>query len=76
MKAEYDFSKGTRGKFYHPDLDLQIPVYLDEALVSKVASLAEMRGVALKTLLEEWLKHNLAVIESVTPRTRRRKTAS
>jgi|YNPNPStandDraft_1061719.scaffolds.fasta_scaffold163460_1 carbon starvation protein CstA len=30
MKREYDFSKGIRGKFYRPDVQLQLPVYLDE----------------------------------------------
>jgi len=24
MKKEYDFSKGERGKFYHPDVELQL----------------------------------------------------
>jgi len=30
MRKEYDFSKGERGKFYRPDVELNIPVYLDE----------------------------------------------
>jgi hypothetical protein len=29
MKAEYDFSKGTRGKFYHPEAVFTFPVYLE-----------------------------------------------
>ncbi len=29
MKSEYDFSKGTRGKFYHPDTGFSFPVYLE-----------------------------------------------
>jgi len=29
MKAEYDFSKGTRGKFYHPNAVFSFPVYLE-----------------------------------------------
>lgn len=28
MKKEYDFSKGERGKFYHPDAELNFPIYL------------------------------------------------
>ena len=28
MKAEYDFSKAERGKFYHPDAVFSFPVYL------------------------------------------------
>lgn len=29
MKAEYDFSKGERGKFFRADGVLRVPVYLD-----------------------------------------------
>lgn len=29
MKEEYDFSNAERGKFYRPDAQLNIPVYLD-----------------------------------------------
>lgn len=32
MKKEYDFSKGIRGKFYKPDIQLNIPVYLEPKL--------------------------------------------
>ncbi len=35
MKKEYDFSKGERGKFYRPGVELNIPVYL-ESDVAKV----------------------------------------
>jgi hypothetical protein len=30
MRDEYDFSKGERGKFFNPDAQLNLPVYLDE----------------------------------------------
>jgi hypothetical protein len=29
MKKEYNFSKGERGKFYRPDIQLNLPVYLE-----------------------------------------------
>ena len=29
MKKEYDFSKGERGKFYRPETELNIPIYLE-----------------------------------------------
>lgn len=32
MKKEYDFSKGQRGKFYRPDIKLNLPVYIDQDL--------------------------------------------
>jgi hypothetical protein len=33
MKKEYDFSKGARGKFYRPDIQLNLPVYLEPDLL-------------------------------------------
>jgi len=33
MKKEYDFSKGERGKFYKPNVKLNIPVYLDDGIL-------------------------------------------
>jgi len=32
MKKEYGFSKGERGKFYRPDTQLNLPVYLEPGL--------------------------------------------
>lgn len=29
MKKEYDFSKGERGKFYRPDVELYLPIYIE-----------------------------------------------
>lgn len=29
MRDEYDFSKGEKGKFFHPDAQMHLPVYLD-----------------------------------------------
>jgi hypothetical protein len=29
MKKEYDFSKGERGKFYRPDAEISLPIYLE-----------------------------------------------
>jgi hypothetical protein len=30
MRKEYDFSKGQRGRFYRPDMKLNIPIYLEK----------------------------------------------
>lgn len=42
MREEYDFSNGERGKFYHPDLKLNIPIYLEEE-VSIFIEMARIR---------------------------------
>ena len=50
MKKEYDFSKGERGKFYHPDAELSIPIYL-EPDVAKVFRSSAAVSQALRSLL-------------------------
>ena len=29
MRKEYDFSKGERGKFYRPGVELYLPIYIE-----------------------------------------------
>lgn len=43
LPAEIDFSKGTRGKFYHPDAKLNLPIYLDEEVQRYLAAIASRR---------------------------------
>jgi hypothetical protein len=50
MRAEYDFSKGERGKFYRPGMTITIPVrvQLGQASVSFLAEKAEKKGISLE----------------------------
>ena len=41
MKDEYDFSAGERGKFYHPELELTAPVYLESDVLTYLSERAE-----------------------------------
>jgi hypothetical protein len=50
MKKEYDFSKGARGKFYRPDAELNIPVYLEPDIAREFHSSAAVNE-ALRSLL-------------------------
>lgn len=65
MKSEYDFSNGTRGKFYRPDAVFRLPVYLDEAVQSYLAAKAESKGVDLSALINELLRKEIEIIETV-----------
>jgi hypothetical protein len=67
MKPEYDFSKGERGKFYNPDAALNMPVYLDPNVEQVVRSLAEQTGQEVETLVNEWLRNNIHIIQTVQP---------
>jgi len=63
MPAEIDFSQGVRGKFFHPAAKLNLPVYLDEQLHSRLAALASAKGVDLSALVNELLRKDIELIE-------------
>lgn len=44
MKKEYDFSKGERGNFYHPDAEFHIPIYLDPDLTDFIQLVATKKN--------------------------------
>jgi hypothetical protein len=50
MKKQYDFSKGERGKFFRPDAELNLPVYL-EPDVAKAFRTPAAVNEALRSLL-------------------------
>ena len=43
MPAGIDYSEGVRGKFYRPGAKLNLPVYLDDQVQSRLAALANAR---------------------------------
>ena len=67
MKADYDFSKAERGKFYHPDAVFSFPIYLEPDVDNFMSHLAEEKQVDLQVLVNEWLRSNIKVVKSVQP---------
>ncbi|MCL1824801.1 MAG: hypothetical protein FWG26_02485 [Betaproteobacteria bacterium] len=63
LPAEIDFSKGTRGKFFHPGTRLNLPVYLDDQVQSRLAALANAKGVDFSTLVNDLLRKDIELIE-------------
>ena len=66
MKEEYDFSNAERGKFYRPDTQLNIPVYLDQDVENWFAEKAKAKGVNLQSLINELLRKDISLIQEVT----------
>ena len=62
MKREYDFSKGERGKFYRPNVRLNLPVYLDDDIVALVQVTAERKKVDAQTIVNQFLRSNKELI--------------
>lgn len=63
IPAEIDFSKGTRGKFYHPGAKLNLPVYLDDQVQIRLAELANAKGIDFSALVNDLLKKDIELIE-------------
>lgn len=65
MREEYDFSKGERGKFYHPDMKLNIPIYLDEEASAFVEKIASKKGIDRSSVVNELLRGNIKIAEAM-----------
>ncbi len=65
MKDEYDFSKAERGRFYHPEMQLKLPVYLDQDIESWITEKAKEKGVDLHVLVNELLRKDISLIQEV-----------
>ena len=61
--AEIDFSNGVRGKFFHPGVKLNLPVYLDDQVQTRLTALANAKGVELSALVNDLLKKDIELIE-------------
>ncbi len=65
MKEEYDFSNAERGRFYRPDTQLNIPVYLDRDIENWFTKKAKEKGVDLQSLVNELLRKDKSLIQEV-----------
>lgn len=65
MKQEYDFSKGERGKFFHPESRFNSPVYLDKDVHKYLQQRAKSRGININQLVNEMLKQDIKLIDRI-----------
>lgn len=65
MRKRYDFSKGERGKFYHPDIRLNIPVYLDDEVSAFVEKIATKKGLDRSSVVNELLREDIKISEAM-----------
>jgi len=66
MKAECDFSKGERGTFYDPDAVFSFPIYLEPDASDFMSQLADQKEIDIQELVNEWLRANIRMIETLT----------
>ena len=65
MRKEYDFSKSERGKFFRPDLKLNIPIYLDEEVSTFVEKIASKKGIDRSSVVNEILRGDIRLAEAM-----------
>ena len=65
MPDEIDFTCGTRGKFYHAEATLNLPIYLDADVLGYLAEVAAKKGLQVSELANDLLKKEIAIIESI-----------
>jgi hypothetical protein len=65
MKKEYNFSKGVRGKFYHPKAKMNLPVYLDDDVASFIKKLSRKKGNDIERIVNDWLRKDIGLIQSI-----------
>jgi hypothetical protein len=63
MKANYDFSKAVRGKFYRPNIKMNIPVYLDDESFAFVDGIAKKRKKDISSIVNHIIKSDMQLIE-------------
>jgi hypothetical protein len=67
MKKDYDFSQGERGKFYHPEAQLELPVYLEPDVAAFLQKVAAQKGLEVEAIVNDWIRKDIALIETVMP---------
>ncbi len=65
MKAEYDFLNAEQGKFYHANATFHYPIYLEPDVDSFLNKIAEEKNIDLQVLVNELLRNNIKIIQSI-----------
>ncbi|MEO6696488.1 MAG: hypothetical protein ABIN45_00595 [Gammaproteobacteria bacterium] len=65
MPAEVDFTGAARGKFYRPNLRLNLPIYLDVEVQDYLNVIAAKKGMPLSQIANDLLKREIGIIEAV-----------
>ena len=66
MEAEYDFSKGVRGKFYKKNAEFHLPIYLEPEVESFFMKLAKKQKIGLTQIVNDLLYKDKELIELAT----------
>ena len=65
MKPEYDLSKAQRGKFFRPNAELRLPIYLNAKVQAYLEERAAQKGIPLGEMVNTLLEQEIRIIESI-----------
>ena len=65
MKSEYDFSKGTRGRFYQKNAEFNLPVYLNADVFTFVHNIAKKKNSDISRVVNQLIHSDMQIAETV-----------
>ena len=65
MKENYDFSKGTRGKFHKKEVKFNLPIYLDDDVYSFVSQIAKNKQKDLSFIVNQLIHTDMQIAETI-----------
>ena len=61
---EFNFSQAIRGKFYHPNMQLQMPIYLEPEMMATLIEIAGRKKIKLSSLIDDLIKKGFDLLEA------------
>ena len=61
MKEQYDFTRAERGRFYKPNVDLNIPIYLAPDALTFVEQLARKKESDLSSVVNDLIRADMGL---------------
>ncbi len=66
MKKEYDFTDAEQGKFYRPQDELEIPIYLDGDVRNYLQEkLSTLKNATMSELVNSLLKQDIEIAKKL-----------
>jgi hypothetical protein len=64
MKKTYDFSKGVKGKYYVPENEIELPIYLDKSNQDFFLNLAKEKKTVISKIVNQVLTKDRELIDT------------
>ena len=65
MKKKYDFSKGVKAKFYMPENEIELPVYLNKKDLDFFMNLSRTKKIGISKLVNNILSKDRELIDTL-----------